>query len=173
MHIDMLVMDVDGVLTDGGIIINDDGSESKRFDVRDGAWLRIWSRLGKKTAIITGRHCAAVEHRAAALEIDYIYQGCHRKLETLDTLTTQSGIKPEHMAYVGDDLMDLPVMQRVGFAATVTTAVPELLEMADFVSPHDPGHGAVYGVIRHLITAMGLYDQATGRYLHPTDPTAL
>jgi 3-deoxy-D-manno-octulosonate 8-phosphate phosphatase (KDO 8-P phosphatase) len=173
VQIDMLVMDVDGVLTDGGIILHDDGTESKRFDVRDGAWLRIWSRLGKKTAIITGRHCAAVEHRAAALKIDFVYQACHHKLATLDQLITDSGVRPDRMAYIGDDLMDLSVMQRVGFSATVETAVPELLDMADFVSPHAPGYGAVYGLIRHLITSMGLYDAATQRYFHPTDPNAL
>ncbi|KPK76243.1 MAG: hypothetical protein AMJ79_07515, partial [Phycisphaerae bacterium SM23_30] len=91
-NIKLLAMDVDGVLTDGGIIVHHDGTESKRFHVHDGAWIRIWRRQGLMTAIITGRECAAVEHRALSLEIDYVYQKALEKLPVLEQLIENSGV---------------------------------------------------------------------------------
>ncbi|MBN1436559.1 MAG: HAD-IIIA family hydrolase [Sedimentisphaerales bacterium] len=163
-QIKMLVMDVDGVLTDGGIIIHDDGSESKCFNVKDGAWLRIWQRQGLKTAIITGRQCQAVTHRAEQLEIDFVYQKAHNKLQALDQLVEESKIQPQEMAYVGDDMMDLPVLRRVGFAAAVADALPAVKTEAQFVTTKPGGKGAVQEIIEHLLQQMNLIDDALKRY---------
>ena len=160
----MLVMDVDGVLTDGGIIIHDDGSESKCFNVKDGAWLRIWQRQGLQTAIISGRQCPAVTHRAQQLQIDFVYQKAHDKLAALDQLVEESQIQPQQMAYIGDDMMDLPVLRRVGFAATVADALPAVQEEAQFVTTKPGGKGAVQELIQYLLQEMNLIDQALQRY---------
>jgi 3-deoxy-D-manno-octulosonate 8-phosphate phosphatase (KDO 8-P phosphatase) len=164
LEIKMLVMDVDGVLTDGGIIIHDDGTESKRFHVHDGAWLRIWKRMGLKTAIITGRECKAVEYRMQSLEIDFVYQGAIKKLESLDKLLADSGVPLEQMAYIGDDVFDLPVMCRVGYGAVVPEAIPELRAEADYVTAKSGGQGAVGELICHLLKKMDLWEKAMERY---------
>ncbi len=158
-------MDVDGVHTDGGIIINEDGSESKRFHVHDGAWLRIWARQGFKTAIITGRECKAVAARMKSLEIDHVYQGSIAKLGVFEQLMKESGVAAENIAYIGDDVFDLPVISRVGFSAAVADAIPEVLERVDYVTSRRGGQGAVGELIRHLLKKMGLFDKAMERYL--------
>ena len=160
----MLVMDVDGVLTDGGLIVHRDGTESKCFHVHDGAWIRIWRRLGKQTAVITGRECAAVDHRMRDLEIDFIYQRAHDKLAVFETLLEESSVPAEQMAYIGDDVFDLPVLRRVGFAVSVPEAIPEIREMADFVTTVGGGRGAVGELIRYLLKRMNLWNQAMERY---------
>jgi len=164
LPIKLLAMDVDGVMTDGGIIVHDDGSESKRFNVRDGAWIRIWKRQNLKTAIITGRQSGAVQHRAAELEIDFIYEMAHNKLEVLDELIRDSGLGPEHIAYIGDDVMDLPVINRVGFSATVPEAPGEVRQAVDYVTSTAGGAGAVAEMIRWLLRKMGLWEAAMSRY---------
>ena len=157
-------MDVDGVLTDGGIIIHHDGTESKKFHVHDGAWLRIWKRQGLKTAIITGRLCSAVEIRARDLEIDYIYQKALIKLTAFEQLLNDSQVAPDQIAYIGDDMMDLPVMRRVGFSVAVADALPEVRQAADFVTDASGGRGAVCELINYLLDKMQLLPQALERY---------
>ena len=158
-------MDVDGVLTDGGIIVCDDGSELRKFHVHDGAWLRIWRRLGLKTAVITGKQSAAVEHRLKQLEIDYIYQNAIVKLDTFEILLKESNVPQENIAYVGDDLMDLPVMRRVGFCAAVADAAPQVRQEAEYITQTPGGKGAVRELIEYLIKRMGLMDAAMERYM--------
>ena len=162
--IKMLVMDVDGVLTDGGINLDQNGDELKKFHVHDGGWIRIWGRQGLKSAIITGRQCPAVAHRAASLKIDYVYQNATQKLPVFEQLVQESGIKPEQMAYIGDDVFDLPVMRRVGFSAAVADAFVEVRDAADYVTALPGGRGAVRELIVYLLQGMGLYDQAMERY---------
>ena len=164
MDIKMLVMDVDGVLTDGGIIMHADGSESKRFHVHDGAWIRIWRRMGLKTAIITGRQCNAVGHRMADLEIDYVYQKALVKIDVFERLLKDSNIPAEQMAYIGDDVFDLPVLRQVGLAAVVPAAMQELHDVADYVTTKQPGQGAVGELIRYMLKEMGLWAKAMERY---------
>ena len=163
-RIKLLAMDVDGVMTDGGIIVHDDGSESKKFNVRDGAWIRIWQREGFKTAIITGRECAAVGHRARQLQIDYYYQKAWRKMEVLEQLVVEAGVWAEEIAYIGDDVMDLPVIRRVGLGVAVADAVAEVRAGADLVTERAGGQGAVYELIEYLLGEKGLLDQAMARY---------
>ena len=164
MDIQLLAMDVDGVLTDGAIIVNADGTESKRFHVRDGAWLKVWRRLGLKTAAITGRNCPAVEHRLRQLETDFIYQGIVRKAEALEQLLLESQVAAEKIAYIGDEVMDLPVMRRVGFSAAVADGLEIVRQEADYITKEAGGRGAVGELIRHLLKEMGLWDKAMERY---------
>jgi len=164
LDIKLLAMDVDGVLTDGGIILDAQGSEYKKFHVHDGGWIRIWQRLGMKTAVITGRECPAVASRMTDLEIDYVYQKAHDKIEVFERLLKESQIPPEHIAYIGDDVFDLPLMSRVGFGVAVADALPELIEAVDFVTTAPGGHGAVGELIRFLLKKMNLWDQAMQRY---------
>ncbi len=163
-NIKMLVLDVDGVLTDGGVIIHDDGTESKRFHTHDGAWIKIWQRLGFKTAIITGRWCKSVDHRMKALGIDYVYQKALVKLDALDQLINESNIELSQMAYMGDDVMDMPVLTRVGYAACVPEALDEIKAECDYVSTKSGGYGAVGECICYLIKEKGLWDKAMERY---------
>ncbi len=163
-NLKMLVMDVDGVLTDGGIILDQNGDELKKFHVHDGGWIRIWGREGLKSAIITGRQCPAVAHRAMSLQIDYIYQNATKKLPVFEQLIEESGIQPEQMAYIGDDVFDLPVMRRVGFSAAVADAFDEVRNVADYVTTLPGGRGAVRELIVYLLKRKGLYDHAMERY---------
>ncbi|MBN1844972.1 MAG: HAD hydrolase family protein [Sedimentisphaerales bacterium] len=162
--IKLLAMDVDGVLTDGVITVHADGSESKNFHVHDGAWLRIWRRLGRQTAIITGRECPAVECRARDLSIDYYYSKALIKKEVLNQLIEQSGIDPVQIAFIGDDVFDLPVIRRVGYSAAVADANPEVRQAADYLTSLPGGRGAVAEFIQHLLRKMNLWDQAMERY---------
>lgn len=164
MDIKLLAMDVDGVLTDGGIIVHGDGSESVRFHVRDGAWLRVWRRLGMRTAAITGRECPAVARRLEALETDFVYQGARRKAEVLEQLLAESQVPAEQIAYIGDEVMDLPVMRRVGFSASVADGLEMVREAADYVTDEAGGQGAVAELIRYMLKEMGLWDKAMERY---------
>lgn len=162
--IKLLAMDVDGVLTDGGIIVHADGGESKKFHVHDGAWIRIWRRQGLQTAIITGRHCHAVGHRMKDLEIDYVYQKAIDKIEVFEKLLKESQVPAAQIAYIGDDVFDLPVLRRVGFAATVADALVDVREAADYVTTAQGGRGAVGELIRYLLKRMGLWEKAMERY---------
>ena len=162
--IKLLAMDVDGVLTDGVIVVHHDGSESKNFHVHDGAWIRIWKRMGLKTAVITGRECPAVQCRAQDLEIDYIYQKAWDKKDVLHQLIEASQIPAAQIAYIGDDVFDLPVIQRVGFSASVADANPEIRRSVNYVTRAAGGRGAVAELIRHLLRKLNLWDQAMQKY---------
>ena len=164
-NIKLLCMDVDGVMTDGGIIINEDGTESKRFHVHDGGWLRIWARQGFKTAVITGRECAPVSHRMKALEVDYVYQGATLKLPVFEKLIEESGYSADQIAYIGDDVFDLPLLRRVGFSASVADAIDEVKEQVDYITTCKGGGGAVGELVRHMLKKKGLFDSAMERYL--------
>ena len=167
LDIKLLAMDVDGVMTDGGLIMHADHTESKRFNVKDGAWIRIWKRQGLLTAIITGKQSKAVEHRAEDLQIDFVHQKVYFKAEALDKILSQSNLLPHQIAYIGDDLIDLPVIHRVGFSAAVADAVPEVRQAVDFVTQAKGGQGAVQEVISYLFKEMGIWDEAMKRYLTP------
>ncbi|NTU48250.1 MAG: HAD-IIIA family hydrolase, partial [Syntrophobacteraceae bacterium] len=118
MPVRLMIFDVDGVLTDGSIVFHDDGSELKVFDVHDGHGIKLLQRAGIEVAIITGRSCRAVEHRAAGLGISRVYQGIHRKLEAFERIMVETGFEPRQLGYMGDDLIDIPVMRRVGFSVS-------------------------------------------------------
>lgn len=163
-RIRMLLLDVDGVLTDGRVIISDSGAETKAFDVRDGHGLKLLQRAGIVVGIITGRSSRVVDHRMRELGIELVYQGVKNKLEPFEQILEQFRLSPEQVAYVGDDLVDLPVLRRVGFSATVADACPDLFARVDFVSAHPGGRGAVRELCEMLLKAQGHWDELTHRY---------
>jgi len=155
----LLVLDVDGVLTDGSINIDDDGRETKRFHVRDGYAMKLWMRKGYQLAIITGRSGSALEHRLDSLGIPegMVIQGSRDKSESLDVILGQSGCDELHAAFMGDDWPDLPAIDRVGFPICPANAEAEVLERCALVTSRDGGQAAVREAIAHLLKAKGEY----------------
>lgn len=163
--IQLLILDVDGVLTDGGIVIHSDGTESKRFSVLDGHRIKMWQRGGGQTAIISGRETVATTIRAKQLGISLLMQGCIEKLPAFEKLLKKTGLTPEQTAYIGDDLMDIPVIRRVGLGVAVANAVDELKEHADLITQRKGGDGAVAEVIEHILKKTLKWDKSMERYL--------
>lgn len=161
----MLVLDVDGVLSDGRLIVHSDGSESKAFHTLDGHGIRMWQRAGLKVALLSGRHSVATQRRADELDIAYVLQDCHLKRPALEELLATAGLKAEQTAYVGDDLPDLPPMRMVGFAVAVANAVEEVKAQADYVTTRPGGSGAVREVIEHILKGSGRWQPLMERYL--------
>jgi len=163
-NIQLLILDVDGVLTDGGIIRDDAGQQIKRFHVRDGAGIVLWRRLGKDVAIITGKESPVVTHRAEELGIQCVYQNAGNKLDVYDQVKEELGVRDAEIAYVGDDLPDLPVMRKVAMPIAVADAVDEVKEVAKHVTKNAGGHGAVRDAIEFLCKEMGIWQQVLDRY---------
>jgi 3-deoxy-D-manno-octulosonate 8-phosphate phosphatase (KDO 8-P phosphatase) len=163
--IQLLILDVDGVLTDGGIIRDDAGQQIKRFHVRDGAGIVLWRRLDKEVAIITGKESAVVSHRAEELGIEHLYQNVGNKLEIYDQLKDELSIRDDQIAYIGDDLPDLPVMRRVAVPIAVADAAEEVRAVAKYVTRYPGGYGAVRDAIEFLCKEMGIWQQVLDRYL--------
>jgi 3-deoxy-D-manno-octulosonate 8-phosphate phosphatase (KDO 8-P phosphatase) len=155
----ILLMDVDGVLTDGHIwlLSRRDGtaSEIKGFSAYDGAGLKLARAAGLRTGIITGRESAAVTQRARECEIEFVYQHRATKLAALEEILRTTGANSSEVAYVADDLPDLPVLQRVGLAVAVANAVPEVKRAAHFVTSRTGGDGALREVIELIVKAQG------------------
>ncbi|MBN1359535.1 MAG: HAD-IIIA family hydrolase [Sedimentisphaerales bacterium] len=163
--VELLVLDVDGVLTDGRLIVHDDGSESKAFHTLDGHGIRLWQRAGLKVALLSGRHSGATQRRAEELDISYVLQDCHLKRPALERLLDEIGLQAQNVAYVGDDLPDLPPMRFVGFAVAVANAVEEVKAQADYVTTCPGGGGAVREVIEHILKGSGRWEPLMQRYL--------
>jgi len=163
--IKLLVLDVDGVLTDGTFTLDSNGQECKSFNTLDGHGIRLWRRAGLKVAFLTGRSSASVELRAAELGVEYLYQGCHNKLPVLEKLVEEMAISPCEVAYVGDDLPDLPPIRYAGFAAAVANAVDEVKKYADYVTTSKGGDGAVREVIEYLLKNTGRWQKLMKTYL--------
>jgi len=163
--IELLVLDVDGVLTDGNLIINGDGSESKVFNTLDGHGIRLWRRTGLKVAFLSGRTSKPTELRAKQLEVDYCIQESHNKLPDVEKLIGRLGLAPENVAYLGDDLPDLPVIRYVGFGVAVANAVDKVKKEADFITKRSGGSGAVREVIEYILKSSGKWDELIERYL--------
>ncbi len=168
-RIKLLLLDVDGVMTRGEIIIHPDGRESKIFNVQDGHGIRLAHRAGLKTGIITGRESEAVEHRARDLGIEIVCQRRFDKLGTCLEVAQSTGIPLEEIAFVGDDLTDVPTMRSVGLAFAVANARPEVKERAHYVTAAEGGQGAVREVIELLLKAGGRWESVTERYFGPLD----
>lgn len=155
----LLITDVDGVLTDGRIFYNAEGVESQAFYVRDGYGLRMARQAGLRTAIVTGRISAAVTHRARELGITEIHQGALNKLEVYEMLLQRYGLTDEAVAYVGDDLNDLPVLGRVGLSAAPADADPEVRTRVAYVTTQVGGRGVVREVIDLILKAQGRWEE--------------
>ena len=163
-HIQLLLLDVDGVLTDGSIIYNDDGGETKVFNARDGFGLRLVIQAGIKIGIVTGRSSKALRHRCDNLGIGYLFDGIADKAGVFEKIAAQTGIGPDHAAFVGDDLPDLPIMERAGLSIAVADAHEIVRQKAAWTTQARGGHGAVREVCEALLKAQGLWDQIMERY---------
>lgn len=160
----LLALDVDGVLTDGRLYFQSDGSEIKAFHTQDGLGLKLLRRAGLQVAFITGRESPMVNQRGASLGIDHIVQNCEDKLTTLHELCRDQAIELDHVAYCGDDLPDLAVIQRVGLGITVPGAPPYIRAQADHVTERSGGHGAVREICDMLLEAQGHRDALVDTY---------
>lgn len=160
----MLIMDVDGVLTDGGIIVNSDGSESRRFSVLDEHRIKMWQRAGLLCAVISGKESECTSIFAKRLGIEYVMQGCKKKLEAFESLLEKSSLSFGEVAYVGDDLVDLPLVRRAGFGVAVANAVEEVKAEADIVTRRCGGDGAVGEVVEYILKKRGQWDELIERY---------
>lgn len=163
LKIKAVVLDVDGVLTDGRSGYSDDG-EIKFFNMKDGHWMKMAMRTGLKVGMLSGRSCEANRRRAEELGLSFCYENCKDKLESFRKLLKELELKADECMYLGDDVIDMPVMKRAGVAVAVADAVPELDEVADFRTKLPGGHGAVYEAIRRLLQEQGKLDQVMERY---------
>lgn len=160
----LLLLDVDGVLTDGRIVVNDRGDETKFFDVRDGHGIRLLIRAGLQVGFITGRFSKVVNHRAKDLGVRMIYQKAYNKLEVYRKIRKRTGFKDDAIAYVGDDIVDLPVLRRVGLAIAVKDCWQELKREVDYVTAARGGDGAVREVVELLLGAQRKWQKVTRQY---------
>jgi 3-deoxy-D-manno-octulosonate 8-phosphate phosphatase (KDO 8-P phosphatase) len=159
-----LVLDVDGVLTDGRIIIDGGVGEWKAFDVKDGQRIVLAAQEGIRTVFLTGRSSQVVERRAAELGIHRVFQGARDKGGIMDLFFREEGARPEETAYLGDDLVDLPALRRAGFAAAVGDAVAEVKACADWVATARGGRGAVRELVEFILVAQGRWEAALARF---------
>jgi 3-deoxy-D-manno-octulosonate 8-phosphate phosphatase (KDO 8-P phosphatase) len=153
--IKLILFDVDGVLTDGGIIIDDRGVEAKRFDVRDGQGITSLIHFGIKIGFITGRYSNVVRRRAKELGVTMVYQNVKDKVKIYDRIKRKTGLKDEQIAYVGDDILDLPVLRKAGFAITVRDGWPGLKSEVDYMTKSRGGRGAVRELSELVLKAQG------------------
>jgi 3-deoxy-D-manno-octulosonate 8-phosphate phosphatase (KDO 8-P phosphatase) len=162
--IKLLILDVDGVLTDGKIIYNDRGEEIKAFDVKDGHGIKLLMRSGIEIALITGRESEVVLHRARDLGIEQVYQKVTNKMEVYEKILNDKKLEDENVGFVGDDLVDIPVLKRVGFSAAVLDAVSEVKEIADYIASKKGGGGAVREICELLLKAQNKWKGVIERY---------
>ena len=163
-NIRLLLLDVDGVLTDGGIIYDGNGLETKCFNVRDGHGIKMLQRHGIEVGIITGRTSIVVDIRAKELGIDHVYQGALKKLESYNDVKEKTGLDDSQIAYMGDDVIDVPVLRRVGFAAVPVDGLPEVRAVAHYVSSCRGGRGAVREVCEMILKGRGVWNEIVARY---------
>ncbi len=163
--IQLILSDVDGVMTDGGIIFDNQGIETKRFHVRDGLGIRLWQRAGGRFGIITARNSHIVKLRATELGIDIVRQGFSDKLPAAKEVIVDAGLSLDAVCYIGDDLTDLPVLRNVGLAVAVADAAGEVRERAGFVTRTVGGHGAVRETIETILKAQRRWDDVIRKYV--------
>lgn len=164
-NIRMLILDVDGVLTNGTIVYTDAGEEYKCFNTQDGLGIRLLVQEGIRVALITGRDSKAVSRRAEDLGLDDLYQGISDKVAAFRDLQKKTEISPEQVCFVGDDLVDLPLLTQVGFAVAVANAVEEVKQHADYVTTSLGGRGAVREVCELILKSQGKWKHCLSRYL--------
>lgn len=155
----MILSDVDGVLTDGSIVIDNAGVETKSFFVRDGLGIKLWQRAGFRFGLVTARNSQIVKLRAAELGIELVRQGSQEKLPVARELFQQTGLTPQEVCYIGDDLPDLPVMWEVGLSVAVADAASEVRAAATWVTNAPGGRGAVRELVERLLRGKGMWDQ--------------
>ncbi len=162
--IKLLLLDVDGTLTDGGIIYNDAGSEIKVFNAKDGLGIRLLMDAGIRVGIVTGRRSKALRYRCKDLGISDIFDGVRDKAQIFDTIVEKTGISPENVAAMGDDLPDLPLLRRVGVAIAVADAAEAVRRSAHLVTHSGGGRGAVREVCEAILKAQQRWDAVLQRF---------
>ena len=163
-RIKLLILDVDGVMTDGRIIMDNEGRETKNFNVRDGHGIKILQRYGIKVAILTGRQSKVVEYRAKDLEIDDIYQKVFNKKEIFQTILKKHKLSADAAAFMGDDIVDIPVLKSVGFSAAVADAIDVVKKSVDYVTKNKGGNGAVREVCEMILKAQDKWPEMAAKY---------
>ncbi|MBI5641267.1 MAG: HAD-IIIA family hydrolase [Nitrospirae bacterium] len=160
----LLILDVDGVLTDGSIILDNEGNEYKSFHVRDGHGIKMLIKAGVQVAIITGRHSKVVDRRAHELGITEVFQKCFLKTAAYNILREKYSLSDKEIAYIGDDIVDVPIMAKVGLPVAVADAVAELRQYALFVTKNRGGRGAVREVTDFILKAKGIWEGLFDEY---------
>jgi 3-deoxy-D-manno-octulosonate 8-phosphate phosphatase (KDO 8-P phosphatase) len=157
-RIRLVLFDVDGVLTDGRVVLHSDGSESKQFHIRDGI-VMVWAqRMGLKIGLLSARQSLTTTERAAQLGITLVHQGVASKIDAYDEIVDDIGLNDDEVAYMGDDIVDIAVLARVGLAAAPADAVPEVRERVHWVSPSAGGAGAARELLELILRAQGQWD---------------
>jgi len=164
-HIKLLLMDCDGVLTDGRIWILESGEDQKAFHTRDGLGLELWHRSGFKSGIISGRESSAVSRRAQGLGMNFIHLGQANKVEAYEQTLAEAEVRPEEVAFIGDDLNDVPLMLRSGLAVAVADGSADALTRAHYVTTAKGGAGAVREVIELILKAQNRWQAVISEYL--------
>lgn len=160
----LVIFDVDGVLTDGGIYLMPDGAEVKRFNVLDGTGIKYLDRAGIRTCVLSGRRSRATTQRARELDMTPVLQGYKRKIEGFHKILRQTGFAAEDACMVGDDLPDIPVLREVGLAVAVANARPEVRAMAHWVTTTCGGFGAAREIAERILKTQGKWGEIVGRY---------
>lgn len=169
-RIELLLLDVDGVLTDGSIVLDDQGVETKTFHVRDGSGIKLLQVAGVEVGLVTGRRSRVVEHRARELGITEVHQGVRDKLAVVRELLVRRHLLADAVAFVGDDVVDLPVLLQVGLAVTVADAPAYMRERVHWVTARPGGRGAVREIADAILVARGAWERVLRPY---TDPEPL
>ncbi len=162
--IELLLSDVDGVLTDGGVIFDNRGIEIKRFHIRDGLGIKLWQRAGHQFGLVTGRASHIVQLRAVELGVELVRQGVDDKLAAVKQIVAERRLKPEQVGFIGDDLPDLSVLHYVGFAAAVGDGCEDLQHASHYVTKAHGGKGALREVIEFLLKAQGHWEHLLHKF---------
>lgn len=164
-RIKLLLMDCDGVLTDGSLTLLDHGDEQKTFNVKDGHGLVLFHRAGLQSGIISGRTAKVVDRRARDLGVEFVRQGSLDKIKDFDALLREAGVEESEVAFIGDDVTDIPLMKRSELAVAVADAVEETRSAAHYVTQLTGGHGAVRETVELILKAQGRWHELMQRYL--------
>ncbi|MDA7950329.1 MAG: HAD hydrolase family protein [Pirellulaceae bacterium] len=162
--IKLILSDVDGVFTDGGIILDDRGVETKRFSVQDGMGIKLWQQAGYRFGIVTARKSNVVLLRSQELKIDIVCQGASPKLVAVQQILEKENCQPHEVCYLGDDFPDIAVLGYVGAGFAVSNAASEVKEIADYVTVAEGGYGAVREVVREILVAQGRWNSVVELY---------
>lgn len=162
--ISLLISDVDGVLTDGRLEFDDQGGEHKQYHIRDGLGIKLWQQAGHRFGIVTGRNSPIVARRAAELGVAIVRQGAEDKLKAINELMAELNVTPEEIAYIGDDLPDLPAIRFVGLGIAVADASPDVRDAALWITKAGGGHGAVRELIETILKVQGRWGALLSAY---------
>ncbi len=161
----LLILDVDGIMTDGSIVYDNEGGETKTFNVRDGHGIKLMMKAGLSLALITARSSQAVLRRADELGITLVYQGTRDKLSAFEEILEETSLEQGQTAYMGDDIIDIPVLKRAGFSVTVPDAASEVKERVDYITEKKGGRGAVREVVEMILKEQGKWEGVIKGYL--------